>query len=249
MKVSIITVTYNSGNTIYTTLNSVKSQTWNSIEHIIIDGNSTDNTVEIVNNFPHVSKVIVENDDGIYDAMNKGIENSSGDVIGFLNSDDWFFNDNVIEDIVNCFRNNKIDAVYGDLVFVVNENDSQYKRSWKSEDYKKNSFLSGWVPPHPTFYVKKEIFKKFGVFNKELKFAADYDLMLRFIEKEKIKTIYMPGPKIKMRFGGETTKNIKNVILGNIEIFNSLKNNGFKPGISFWFKKIKYKLKQFSRMS
>ena len=100
------------------TLNSVKSQTWNSIEHIIIDGNSSDNSIDIVNNFPHVSKVIVEKDDGIYDAMNKGIEKSSGDIIGFLNSDDWFINDNVIEEIVNCFKNNKIDAVYGDLVYV-----------------------------------------------------------------------------------------------------------------------------------
>ena len=165
MKVSIITVTYNSANTILTTLNSVKSQTWNSIEHIIIDGNSSDNTMEIVNNFPHVSKVIVENDDGIYDAMNKGIENSSGDIIGFLNSDDWFFNDNVIEEIVNCFRNNKIDAVYGDLVFVVNENDSQYKRSWKSEDYKKILFI--WMGTSSSnILCKKRNFQKFSVFNK-----------------------------------------------------------------------------------
>ena len=179
--------------------------------------------------------------------MNKGIENSSGDVIGFLNSDDWFFNDNVIEDIVNCFRNNKIDAVYGDLVYVRSENDTNYKRIWKSEDFKTNHFLTGWVPPHPTFYAKRKIFKKYGVFKKELDFAADFDLMLRFIEKEKIQTFYSSGPKVKMRFGGRTTKNLKNIILGNLEIYKSLKINGFKPGVSFWFNKIKYKLKQYSR--
>ncbi len=245
MKVSLITVTFNSAKTLRTTLQSVANQTWNDIEHIIIDGDSADNTLSVVNDFGHVSKVISEKDHGIYDAMNKGITNSSGDIIGFLNSDDWLYDKNIIEEIAKQFINSDIDAVYGDLEFVKNEEDMNPKRVWVSEDFKDNLFKNGWVPPHPTFYTKSEIFNKYGVFDAKLKFAADFDIMCRFISKHKIKTKYMPGKKVKMRLGGATTKNIKNIILGNIEIYNSLKKNNVRISNFFFFKKILLKLTQF----
>ncbi len=243
MKISIITVTYNSEQTIRTTLDSVAKQTWHEIEHIIIDGSSSDRTLEIVKEFPHVSLVISEKDEGIYDAMNKGIRESSGDVIGFLNSDDWFYSDSVVAEIHNGFHLN-VDAVYGDLVFVKNELDTTPKRIWISEPYKNKAFLSGWVPPHPTFYAKKSVYLQYGLFNSELMFAADFDIMCRFLEKERIVTNYLPGYKVKMRLGGATTKNITNIIKGNIEIYKSLRANSLGPGLSFIIKKILLKMKQ-----
>ena len=243
MKISIITVTYNSEKTIRTTLDSVAKQTWNDIEHIIIDGNSSDKTLEIVKKFPHVSLVISEKDEGIYDAMNKGIRESSGDVIGFLNSDDWFYSNSVLAEIHNGFNLN-VDAVYGDLVFVKNELDKTPKRIWISEPYKNKAFLLGWVPPHPTFYAKKSVYLQYGLFKSELMFAADFDIMCRFLEKESIVTKYLPGYKVKMRLGGATTKNITNIIKGNIEIYKSLRANSLGPGLSFIIKKILLKMKQ-----
>lgn len=243
MKISIITVTYNSEKTIRTTLDSVAKQTWHEIEHIIIDGSSSDRTLEIIKEFPHVSLVISEKDKGIYDAMNKGIRKSSGDVIGFLNSDDWFYSDTIVEEIHNGFNLN-VDAVYGDLVFVSNELDTVPKRIWISEPFKNEAFLLGWVPPHPTFYAKKSVYLQYGLFKSELMFAADFDIMCRFLEKESIVTKYLPGYKIKMRLGGATTKNITNIIKGNIEIFKSLRANGLNPGLSFIIKKILLKMKQ-----
>jgi len=243
VKISIITVTYNSEQTIRTTLDSVAKQTWHEIEHIIIDGSSSDRTLEIIKEFPHVSLVISEKDEGIYDAMNKGIRKSSGDVIGFLNSDDWFYSDSIIAEIHNGFHLN-VDAVYGDLVFVKNELDTVPKRIWISEPYKNEAFLSGWVPPHPTFYAKKSVYLQYGLFKSELMFAADFDIMCRFLEKESIVTKYLPGYKVKMRLGGATTKNITNIIKGNIEIFKSLRANGLNPGLSFIIRKILLKMKQ-----
>ena len=243
MKISIITVTYNSEKTIRTTLDSVAKQTWHEIEHIIIDGSSSDRTLEIIKEFPHVSLVISEKDEGIYDAMNKGIRKSSGDVIGFLNSDDWFYSDSIIAEIHNGFHLN-VDAVYGDLVFVKNELDTVPKRIWISEPYKNEAFLSGWVPPHPTFYAKKSVYLQYGLFKSELMFAADFDIMCRFLEKESIVTKYLPGYKVKMCLGGATTKNITNIIKGNIEIFKSLRANGLNPGLSFIIRKILLKMKQ-----
>ena len=179
MRISLVTATFNSSKTIRTTLESVANQSWPNIEHIIIDGGSSDNTLSIVNEFQHVSKVISEKDKGIYDAMNKGIKNASGKVIGFLNSDDWFANDFVIDEIARNFEGTNIDAVYGDLEFVKNEDDNNPRRMWISEEYKDNFFSKGWVPPHPTFYAKLSVYEKFGLFNANLKFAADFDIMCR----------------------------------------------------------------------
>lgn len=247
MKISVVTVTYNSASTIRTTLQSVADQTWKDIEHIIIDGNSKDRTLEIANEFKHVAKIISENDEGIYDAMNKGIMNATGNIIGFLNSDDWFYSNYVLEEIASEFKSPKLDAVYGDLEFVRDEEDKKPRRKWISEKYRKGIFLKGWIPPHPTFYAKLDLFKKYGFFNSKLRFAADFDIMCRFISKENVKIKYLPGIKVKMRLGGATTKNLKNIVLGNIEIYNSLKRNNIQAGPFFIFKKIFTKLKQYKK--
>ncbi len=247
MKISLITVTFNSASTVRTTLQSVANQTWNDIEHIIVDGNSVDGTLEIVKDFKHVNKIISENDKGIYDAMNKGIMNASGNIIGFLNSDDWFYSDFILEEIASEFISHKLDAVYGDLEFVKDEKDKKPRRKWISEKYRKDIFLKGWIPPHPTFYAKLDLYKKYGFFNSKLRFAADFDIMCRFISKENVKIKYLPGIKVKMRLGGATTKNLKNIVLGNIEIYNSLKRNNIQAGPFFIFKKIFTKLKQYKK--
>jgi len=234
MKVSIITVTYNSAATIIKTLESVSEQTYKNIEHIIIDGQSNDDTLKIINTFPHISSCTSESDTGIYNAMNKGLKIATGDIVGFLNSDDWFFNDKIIEEYVEAFSSNDIDAVYGDLCFVKDESNKFFFRKWTSSNYKSQSFVKGWVPPHPTFYCKNKIFRKYGNFDDKLSFAADFDIMCRFFSNDKFKSLYIPGIKINMRLGGATTKNFKNILLGNIEIFNSLHKNNFKPGITFF---------------
>lgn len=245
MKISIITVTFNSEKTVRTTLQSVASQTWHDVEHIIVDGASSDSTLSIFDDFNHISMIVSETDKGIYDAMNKGIKKATGDIIGFLNSDDWFDNKNILKEIAEEFITKDIDAVYGDLVFVKDENDKKPKRKWISNKYKENLFSTGWVPPHPTFYAKLDVYERYGLFNSNLKFAADFDIMCRFIAKEQIKIKYLPGTKVRMRLGGATTKSIKNIILGNIEIYNSLKNNRVKISPLFFFKKVYTKLKQF----
>ena len=151
----------------------------------------------------------------------------------------------ITKEIAEEFITKDIDAVYGDLVFVKDENDKKPKRKWISNKYKENLFSTGWIPPHPTFYAKLDVYERYGLFNSNLKFAADFDIMCRFIAREQIRIKYLPGTKVRMRLGGATTKSIKNIILGNIEIYNSLKNNRVKISPLFFFKKVYTKLKQF----
>lgn len=228
-KVSIITPTYNSAKTIRDTLNSVARQTYYNIEHIIIDGSSTDETIDIVNTFTHVSKVISEKDAGIYDAMNKGINVSTGDIIGILNSDDFYVDNNVINDIVNQFNISKSDSVYADLVFISNNDINNIVRIWQSKKFKKKNFLYGWMPPHPTFFVKKNIYVKYGIYNLTLKHSADYELMLRFLYKECVSASYLPKIIVKMRIGGHSTSSLKNRIRANREDLLAWKINQLIP--------------------
>lgn len=227
MKISIITVTYNSAKTIADTIRSINEQTYPNIEHIIIDGSSKDNTLDIINNISNrVCKIVSEPDKGIYDAMNKGITLATGDVIGILNSDDFYASPDVISKIITTFEKGDCDAVYGDLDYVDSKNVSKIVRFWKAKEYKKRAFFRGWHPPHPTFFVKKEMYQKFGKFNLKYKIAADYELMLRFIAKEKIRTRYISEVLVKMRTGGESNQNLKNIITANRESYEAWKDNG-----------------------
>ncbi len=173
-KISIITVTYNSADTLADTLKSVQSQDYQNVEHIIIDGRSQDETVNIIKSFPHVAKWITEKDGGLYDAMNKGVQLATGDIIGILNSDDLYAHSSVLTKVAERFLNRDIDALYGDLHYVNALNTNNVIRVWKSGKFKRSNFVFGWMPPHPTFFVKKEVYNKAGLFNVSLKRSADY---------------------------------------------------------------------------
>jgi glycosyltransferase involved in cell wall biosynthesis len=226
MTISIITVTYNSEKTIRDTLESISNQTYKNIEHIIIDGKSNDRTLNIINNYNHNVIVISEPDKGIYDAMNKGIKIATGEVIGILNSDDLYFDNNIISKIAYIFESdNEIDILYGNLLYVKKNDISKIVRKWISCSYYKNYFENGNVPPHPTLFLRKKVYNKNGLFNLKFNLAADYEFMLRIFKNHSFKSKYLNEFFVKMRLGGATNKSIKNIYLGNIQILNSWKEN------------------------
>ena len=229
MKLSLITVTYNSSQTLRDTLQSVMNQTYSDIEYIIVDGASKDNTVSIIKEYePKFNgrmKWISERDNGLYDAMNKGIRMATGDVVGILNSDDLFMDDRVLADVAASF-DEQTDAIFGNLYFVNQEDVSQIVRVWKGTPYK--SFKNGWHPAHPTFYVRREVYEKYGVFDTTFDVSADFELMLRLIEKHGIRAKYLDRYMVRMRMGGESTGSIKNIVRGNKNIFRAFRKNGIK---------------------
>jgi glycosyltransferase len=245
MKVSIITVSYNSAKTISDTISSVQKQSYKNIEYIVVDGKSTDGTTEIVTEFVDatqgrsegaseevVTKFLCERDNGIYDAMNKGLALATGDIIGVLNSDDFYCADDVIEQVVLAFQKNNVDCLYGDLNYVDSVDTSKIIRKWRSGVYNRENFLKGWMPPHPTFFVKKSCYERFGTFNTQFKSAADYELMLRFLFKESCSAQHLPLVMIHMRAGGVSNVSLKNRIRANREDNLAWKINGLKPK---WF--------------
>ena len=230
MKVSIITISYNSAETIEDTIKSVVSQDYPNIEYIIIDGASKDATLSIVDKYKDkIAKVVSEKDKGIYDAMNKGVQNATGDIIGILNSDDYYYDTTVISEVVRLFEQEKTDGLYADLVYVDRADSEKIIRYWKSGKYTLGKFLKGWMPPHPTFFVKKEVYNHFGLYNTDLRSAADYEFMLRVIHKHKISLTYMPRVLTKMRVGGMSNVSLKNRWRANMEDRRAWKINGIKP--------------------
>lgn len=230
MKISIITITYNSESTIRDTIESVLNQDYKDIEYIIVDGLSNDNTLNIIGEYKNrISKIISEKDKGLYDALNKGIAIATGDVVGIIHSDDFYTSNDVITKVANTFMVNHCDAVYADLYYVDKKDTSKIFRKWKSGQYKSGAFIKGWMPPHPTFFVKNGCYTKYGVFNLQLKSAADYELMLRFIHKYRIKLAYLPEFIIKMRVGGKSNVSIKNRLRANSEDRKAWEINGLKP--------------------
>ena len=229
MKVTIITCTNNSESTLAWNLKSIAMQTYLTIEHIIIDNNSSDNTLNIVQQFPHISSIISEPDDGIYYAMNKGLEHATGDIIGFLNSDDYFEGPDVIAKIVHQFNVKKCDAVYGSLIYVKNEALNIIHRVWLITDYEDELPYNGWMLPHPTFYVRKEIYNKYGFFNTNFRFAADYEIILRFLMKFNINVSPIHEVLVYMRTGGVTNKDLTSRIKVHNEDRLVWKSLGLKP--------------------
>lgn len=244
MKISIITVCYNSEKTIEDTIQSVLSQNYNDIEYIIVDGESKDSTMTIVGKYTDkIDKIISEPDKGIYDAMNKGIEVATGEVVGILNSDDFYASSSVISEVVKSIG--ETDSVYGDLDYVDSEDTSKIVRRWISKTYSHGMFLKGWMPPHPTFFVKKSCYDELGLYSLDLKSAADYELMLRFIHKHKISTSYIKKCLVKMRVGGESNVSFKNRLRANKEDRLAWKMNGLKPNFLTLIRKPLSKLSQF----
>ena len=226
MKISIITVSYNSAKTIETTFKSVLQQTYSNIEYIVIDGGSTDNTLKIAKKYSEIITVLVsEQDDGLYDAMNKGINVSSGEFIMFLNSDDLLDNNNTIQNIMDEIDRHSLNVVYGNISFFKNDF-NKVVRLWKSSNFKKENIVKGWHPPHPGFTVSKEIFNKVGVFNNKLKIVADYDFMLRCFNYRPLKIKYINEVIVRMRIGGASTT-INGIISSFFEFIYVLNNNNY----------------------
>lgn len=246
MKVSIITVTFNSEKTLFDTMKSVLSQTYNNIEYIIVDGLSDDNTTNIIKEFqPKFAgkmKWISEPDKGIYDAMNKGISMSTGDIIGILNSDDFFTNNFVVERLIDSFQDNSIDAVYGDIHFVNSTNLKKIVRYYSSKFFKPWLFRFGFMPAHPSFYCRKSCYDQFGMYSLEYKIASDYDLLIRFLYKQKIKVKYLAIDFVTMRTGGVSTENLHSRILLNKEIVRACKKYGIYTNLYFLLFKYIYKV-------
>lgn len=247
MKISIITVVFNSANTIAQAIDSVLSQTYDNIEYIIIDGKSTDGTIDIINSYgSKISKFISEHDHGLYDAMNKGVHLASGDIIGFLNSDDFLINNYIIETIMSKFlKDDTLEVLYGNIQYVDKNNTNKVIRQWESKPYYLNYFEEGNVPAHPALYLKRKIFIKVGDFNTNFKFSADYDFMLRLFKLHQFNCIYLNKYIVRMRLGGMTSGGFKSRILQNIEIYRSWRLNKLKmPLLLFPFRFVN-KIKQY----
>lgn len=230
MKVSIITVCYNSAATIEGTIQSVLGQSYPDIDYIIIDGESTDDTLKIIGKYKQdISTILSEKDKGMYDAINKGIRLCKGDIIAILNADDLYMDDNVIGEVVAKMQEEKAYSLYSDLYYVSSKDTNKIIRNWVSGKYNRQKFLYGWMPPHPAFFVKKSAYEKYGNFNLNFKSAADYELMLRFLYKNNLSTCYIPRPLVRMRVGGMSNVSLANRIKANKEDRKAWRMNGLRP--------------------
>jgi glycosyltransferase involved in cell wall biosynthesis len=246
VKVSIITVVYNGASFVKDCIESILNQTYPDIEYIIIDGQSTDGTVEIVQAYgTKIAHFISEPDKGLYDAMNKGIGLATGEVIGLLNADDFYRHNRVIENMVATFKRTDSDAVYGDMLYVDRNDPTKLKRYWRSGWYHDKAFLWGWMPGHLSFFAKRLLYEKHGAFRLDMKSAADYELMLRFIHKNKARLAYMDEVTIVMRAGGISNSSLRNRLRANREDQTAWQLNDLKPYFfTFWLKPLR-KLKQY----
>ena len=232
MKISVITVCFNAAETIADTMASIRSQTHPDIEYIIVDGGSTDETLSIIEqNSDVVSLLLTGPDDGMYHAANKGIIAATGEIIGMLNADDFYADSDVLTDVAASMKEGT-DAVYGDLHYVDREHPQTVTRNWISGPYDKESFLSGWMPPHPTFFIRKSAYDTYGLFRLDFESAADYELMLRMLYKHSLKTSYIDRVLVKMRVGGKSNVTIANRIRANREDRKAWKINELK---AYWY--------------
>lgn len=229
IKLSIITTVLNSAATIRDCIESVSNQS-QAVEHIIIDGGSTDGTFEIIEGYrPGIAKVVSEQDRGIYDGMNKGLRLATGDIVGLLNADDLYAGSDILTRVAKVFNEKHVDSCYGDLVYVHPLNTEKVIRYWGSGSYDVRQFYWGWMPPHPTFFVRRSVYEKYGLFNLDLGSAADYELMLRFLVKHGITTAYIPEILVRMRSGGISNISLKNRLIANQNDRRAWKVNGLKP--------------------
>ena len=248
MKVSIITATYNSGKTIQRAIDSIASQDYNNIEYIIIDGGSTDNTLQIISeNQDKISKFVSEKDKGIYDALNKGIRLAGGEIIGFLNSDDVYNNKYIVSKIVNSFEKKKADIVYGDLVYQSKDiNNEKTIRYWKSNIFNLDYLKYGWMPPHPTLYCTKEVYDRYGLYDDNFKISADYEFILRVFKEPSLVKTYIPNVLVRMDMGGISNNSLMNIYRKSKEDYNAIKRNDIGGFFTLLCKNFR-KLKQFTK--
>lgn len=247
MKISIITPCFNSASTIRDTIESVLSQNYQNVEYVVIDGGSKDETPKIVAEYGHkITKFVSEKDNGIYDAMNKGIKMATGDIVGILNSDDFYISEDILSSVASAFNNNPdVQAVYGDLLYVDADDANRIVRVWNSTSYTDGLFRTGWHLPHPTFFVKKNVYEKYGFFNDNFRIAADYELMLRLMVRHAISTLYIPKVFVKMRVGGASNASLFNIFKANLECLRAWKINELDVSWIVFLRKPFSKIKQF----
>lgn len=244
-KISVITVVYNNVATIEATILSVISQTCPRVEHIIIDGGSTDGTLDIIRRHRHrIAAFKSEPDHGMYDAMNKGLQLATGDIVGFLNADDIYADSHALEKIAGAIEGHKADACYGDLVYVDKATVSRVVRYWKSKPYKDGLFEKGWMPAHPTFYVKKWVYDKYGGYDLAYRRQSDFELTMRFLVVKKIKCVYIPEILVRMRSGG-VSGDLRHILEGNVEAYRACRKHSLHVTPLFIVRKILSRIPQF----
>lgn len=227
MKLSIITVCFNSAATIRDAVDSVLAQQGVELEFIVIDGQSTDDTVQLLQGYgDRITHLVSEPDEGIYDAMNKGVALASGDVVGILNSDDFYADHSVLAEVMAAFDDESVDCVYGDLDYVDVADTDRVVRAWRSGAMRAGAFRRGWHPAHPTFFVRRSVYTAAGLFNLDLKIAADYEFMLRVLERDQAKAVYVPKVLVKMRTGGASNASFKNIAQANLQCWQAWRLNG-----------------------
>jgi len=238
MKVTIITVVLNGEKTIRDTIVSILNQTYKEVEYIIIDGNSSDNTLDIINEYKdNIDRIISEPDQGLYAAINKGIKLATGEIIGLLHSDDFYTDNLVLERVIHEFEEKNVDSVFADLLYIKDDNINRVLRYFSAKHFKPEKLSYGIMPPHPTFFVKKDIYEKYGGYKVDFKIAGDYEIFVRLLFINKISYSYINFPIIKMRVGGLSTGGLKSKILNNIEVVKAIRDNGIKTNHLIIFKK------------
>ncbi|MBX7531761.1 glycosyltransferase [Qipengyuania sp. 1XM1-15A] len=245
MKISVVTAVYNRAGTIREAMESVQSQTFANVEHIIQDGGSSDGTLDVVRELAgDATSLVSERDEGIYDAINRGIGRASGDVVGLMHSDDLFASPTVLEKVAARFADPAIDAVYGDLQYVAASDPGKVIRYWRAGEFAPGRLRQGWMPPHPTFYIRRKVFERYGLYDTSLQIAADYDAMLRYLTHGQIKTAYVSEVLVKMRMGGESNRSLERILRKSREDLLAIRRNGI-GGPSVLFQKNLRKLGQF----
>jgi glycosyltransferase involved in cell wall biosynthesis len=246
MKISIITAVFNAVDTIEETILSVANQSHSDVEHIIVDGASTDGTLGVVDKYrTRIARLVTEPDRGVYDGMNKGLRLTSGDVVGFLNADDVYAHTEVLKHVANVMSDPHVDACYADLVYVDKEDPQRIVRYWKSRPYEEGLFLKGWMPAHPTFFVRRAVYERLGGFDLSFPRQSDFELTMRFLDVNKIKAVYVPEIFVRMRTGGISNSSWRGVLKGNLEAYRACKKH--IPGTTplFILRKILSRIPQF----
>lgn len=227
LHISVVTAVLNRAETLADALRSVHSQSWPDVEHIVIDGGSTDGSLEILQaHRARIARLVSEPDGGIYDALNKGIGAASGDVIGFMHADDEYASPRVLEQVARVFEDPEVEAVYGDLVYVRKTDASHVVRYWRAGQYRRHQLALGWMPPHPTFYVRRDVYARFGRFDTRFRIAADYENMLRILWRGGVNAVYIPEVLVRMRVGGISNRSLANVLHKSREDYTALRQNG-----------------------
>lgn len=229
LHISVITAVFNRAHTLDEALRSVRAQTWPHVEHIVIDGGSTDGTLDVLaQHTDAIAHMVSEPDDGLYHALNKGIRRATGDVVGFLHADDSYASPQVLERVAAAFKDPAVGAVYGDLVYVNKEDVSRVVRYWRAGQFQRNRLSHGWMPPHPTFYVRREHYQRIGGFDTRFRIAADYEHMLRVLWAGGVHAAYIPEVLVRMRMGGVSNRSLLNIVQKSCEDFVALRQNGMR---------------------